>query len=69
MKATSLDALGALKQALRDAAEQAAKTQARANEQAARALRERHLFALSVGPVAPLRKSARRCSTRGSWTR
>ena len=64
MKATSLDALGALKQALRDAAEQAAKTQARANEQAARALRERHLFALSVGPVAPLRKSAQAAPAR-----
>ena len=56
VRARSLDDLGALKRALRDAQKDATLAQSRLQEQAARELRERNLFALSVGPVAPLRR-------------
>ena len=58
MKARGLDELGAMKKALQTAREQTAQAQARAQERAARELRERHLFALSVGAVVPLRRPA-----------
>ena len=56
MKARSLDALGALKKALQSAREQATQARARELEHAARELRERNLFAASVGAVVPLRR-------------
>ncbi|MEO8058553.1 MAG: Smr/MutS family protein [Burkholderiales bacterium] len=58
MKARALDELGPLKRALQDAAREAAENQAREQERAARDTRERNLFALSVGDVAPLKKQA-----------
>ena len=57
--ARSLHDLAALKKALRDAAAEATRHEAQARERAAREQRERDLFALTVGPVAPLRKKAR----------
>ena len=56
MKARALDELGPLKRALQDAAREAAERKAREQERAARETRERNLFALSVGEVAPLKK-------------
>jgi DNA-nicking Smr family endonuclease len=58
MKARALDELGSLKQALLNAAREAAEARAREQERAAREARERNLFALSVGEVAPLKKRA-----------
>ncbi|WP_372528441.1 Smr/MutS family protein [Piscinibacter sp.] len=57
--ARSLHDLAALKKALRDAAAEVARHDAQARERAAREQRERDLFAHTVGPVAPLRKTAR----------
>lgn len=54
-KARGLDALGALKQTLRQARHEAAAAAARQREQTARAARERDLFAHTVGTVVPLR--------------
>ncbi len=59
MKARALDELGPLKRALQLAAREAAELQAREQERAAREARERNLFALSVGEVAPLKKPSR----------
>jgi DNA-nicking Smr family endonuclease len=58
MKARALDELGPLKRALQEAAREAAESQAREQERAARETREGNLFALSVGEVAPLKKQA-----------
>ena len=58
-RARSLQDLGPLKQALQDAAAEAARRDAEARERAARDKRERELFAHTVGPVAPLRKAGR----------
>ena len=58
MKARALDELGPLKRALQDAAREAADNQARERERTARETRERNLFALSVGEVAPMKKHA-----------
>ena len=58
MKARSLTELGALKKALQHAREQAAQALALERERAARELRERNLFAASVGAVTPLRQAA-----------
>lgn len=52
----SLQDLAGLKKALAKAAADAARREAEARVEAARALRERHLFAMTVGPVAPLRR-------------
>jgi DNA-nicking Smr family endonuclease len=57
--ARGLHDLAAIRQALRDDAAQAARRAAEAREQAAREKRERELFAHTVGPVIPLRASAR----------
>ena len=54
-KARGLDALGALKQTLRQARHEAAAAAERQREQTARAARERDLFAHTVGTVVPLR--------------
>ena len=59
MKARALDELGPLKRALQEAAREAAENQAREQERVIRETRERNLFALSVGDVAPLKKPAR----------
>ncbi len=58
MKARSLTELGALKKALQLAREEAAKLLTLERERAARELRERNLFAASVGPVTRLRQPA-----------
>ena len=58
MKARALDELGPLKRALQEAAREAAEHKAREQERAERETRERNLFALSVGEVAPLKKDA-----------
>ena len=58
-KAISLQDLGKLKKALQDAAREAAEREAHLREKAAREQRERDLFSLTIGPVAPLRKPAR----------
>ena len=55
MKARTLAELGAIRQALRDARREAAQAAERERERAAREQRERHLFALTVGAVVPLR--------------
>jgi DNA-nicking Smr family endonuclease len=55
----SLQDLGAIRQALRDAAADAARREAELHERVAREKRERDLFARTVGPVAPLRHAAR----------
>lgn len=52
----SLDELAALARVMRERELQAAEHAARERERAAREQRERNLFALSVGPVAPLRR-------------
>ena len=59
MKARALNELGPLKRALQEAAREAAERLAREQESAAREARERNLFALSVGEVAPLKKHTR----------
>lgn len=58
-KLNSLAELGALRKAMREAEREAAAAAARAQAEIARAQRERDLFALSVGPVVPLRPVAR----------
>ena len=58
MKARSLDELGPLKRALQKAAREAAEHAAREHERLVREARERNLFTLSVGEVAPLKKQA-----------
>lgn len=58
-KLNSLAELGALRKAMREAERDAAAAAARAQAEIARAQRERDLFALSVGPVVPLRPVAR----------
>ena len=58
MKARSLAELGDLKKALQTAREQAAQAHAREQERVARELRERNLFATSVGAVMALRRPA-----------
>jgi DNA-nicking Smr family endonuclease len=55
----SLQELKALKKALADKAIEQARQQAEAQERLARERREQALFALTVGPVAPLRHAAR----------
>ena len=59
MKARALAELGPLKRALQEAARDAAEHQAREQERTARETRERNLFALSVGEVAPLKRQTR----------
>jgi DNA-nicking Smr family endonuclease len=51
--------LGHLKRALQEAVRDAAEREAQLRERSAREQRERHLFTLSIGPVAPLRKPVR----------
>jgi DNA-nicking Smr family endonuclease len=58
-KLNTLADLGALRKAMREAERVAAAAAARAQAEIARAQRERNLFALSVGPVVPLRPVAR----------
>ena len=58
-RAVGLQDLGNLKKALQDAAREAAEREAHLREKAAREQRDRNLFTLSIGPVAPLRKPAR----------
>ncbi|MEO5698108.1 MAG: Smr/MutS family protein [Burkholderiaceae bacterium] len=55
MKARRLDELDAIRQALRQRRREAAEVAARASERQAQQLRERNLFALTVGGVVPLR--------------
>ena len=57
--ARSLQELGPLRQALQDAAAEAARREAEAHEHRAGEKRERELFARTVGPVAPLRQAVR----------
>ena len=64
MKVHGLHALEKLKRELQQAHREAAEQASRQREQAARERRERDLFALSVGPVVPLRRGAARASTR-----
>ena len=59
-----LHELEALKRDLQRTRREAANEAARQREQAARERRERELFALTVGPVAPLRRSAARALDR-----
>lgn len=54
MKARSLQDLGAVRQALADAAQARAQAEAQAREAARRAEAERHLFTRTVGPVQTL---------------
>ena len=63
-KVRSLADLGALKQALQAAEREAAAAAARAEAELARLRRERDLFAISVGPVVPLRPVARAPASR-----
>jgi DNA-nicking Smr family endonuclease len=58
MKVRSLAELAALKKAMQRAQREAAARQAREQERLAREAHERNLFAISVGPVLPLRKPA-----------
>ncbi len=58
MKARTLSELGAIRAALRQAQHDAFEAAQREREHQARALRERNLFALSVGAVVPLREPA-----------
>lgn len=64
MKARGLQELEALKRDLQRARREAVEQAARQREQVARERRERDLFALSVGPVVPLRRSSARAATR-----
>lgn len=63
-KVRSLAELGALKQALLAAEHEAAAAAARAEAELARLRRERDLFAISVGPVVPLRPVTRAPASR-----
>ena len=63
-KVRSLAELGALKRALQAAEREAAAAAARAEAELARLRRERDLFALSVGPVVPLRPVTRAPASR-----
>ena len=56
MKGHSLDELAELKKALQETRREAAARASREAERVARETAERNLFALSVGPVSPLRK-------------
>lgn len=58
-RARSLQDLADIRQALHDAAQEAARLEAEARAKAAKEKRERELFAHTVGPVAPLRSVAR----------
>lgn len=58
-KLKSLSDLDALRRAMREAEHEAAQAAARGQAEAARLKRERDLFAISVGPVVPLRPVAR----------
>jgi DNA-nicking Smr family endonuclease len=58
MKSRSLAELAALKAALQHAQRETAEHAAREREAAAREKHERELFAVTVGPVQPLRKAA-----------
>src|SRR5437868_5357815 len=64
MKVRGLHELEALKRDLQRVRREAAEQAARQREQAARERRERDLFALSVGPVVPLPRSAVRAAPR-----
>ena len=64
MKVRGLHELGTLKRDLQRTRREAAEQAARQREQSARERRERDLFALSVGPVVPLRRSAVRATAR-----
>lgn len=65
MKAVrGLHQLEPLKRELQQARRDAAEREARQREQAAREQRERNLFALTVGPVEPLRRAAARAPAR-----
>jgi DNA-nicking Smr family endonuclease len=64
MKVRGLHELEALKRDLQRTRREAAEQATRQREQAARERRERDLFALSVGPVVPLRRSAVRATAR-----
>jgi DNA-nicking Smr family endonuclease len=55
MKARSLDELGALKNAMQQERRRASEAAERELERLAREQRERNLFALTVGPVVPMR--------------
>ena len=57
MKVHGLQALETLKRDLQRTRREAAEQAVRQREQLARERRERDLFALSVGPVVPLRRS------------
>jgi len=59
-----LHELEALKRDLQRTRREAAEQATRQREQAARERRERDLFALSVGPVVPLRRGAVRVTAR-----
>ena len=59
MKPRTLSELGALRKALAQVRHDAAAEASRELEQRAREQRERNLFALTVGPVVPLRRPAR----------
>lgn len=58
MKARTLGELGAIRHALQRARRDAAEAAQRERERLAREQRERDLFALTVGPVTPLREVA-----------
>ena len=62
-RARSLQDLAALKKTLQERERAAAEARERAAQEAARLQRERNLFALSVGPVMPLRRSHERADT------
>ena len=64
MKVRGLHELDTLKRDLQRARREAAEQATQEREQAARERRERDLFALSVGPVVPLRRSAARAPGR-----
>lgn len=64
MKVRGLHELDTLKRDLQRARREAAEQATQEREQAARERRERDLFALSVGPVVPLRRSAVRAPGR-----
>ena len=64
MKAHGLDELAALKKALQETRREAAARAARDAERGARETTERNLFALTVGPVSPLRRPAHAAAPR-----
>lgn len=63
-KLRSLSDLDSLRRAMREAEHEAAQAAARAQAEAARLHRDRDLFAISVGPVVPLRPVARAAPAR-----